>query len=229
MQIRKEVGRRVQGDNPAGVQGRSPWEVQSKTALWRWITTARAHDPDQSTTWRLSPMAEGKEAWVLRQRLKLTVAILLGCVGCDQASKMAAVAYLKNAPPIHYLWDLVRLCYVENTGSWGGLGSHLSEGARWVFFIVLPVLFLLVVCGMLLSRRPMPLAEVVCLSLILAGGLGNTLDRLSQGHVIDFLYIGYAGIGTNIFNVADMALLFGTIGLVAWLSWRGGEDPDATN
>jgi signal peptidase II len=66
----------------------------------------------------------------------------------------------------------------------------------------------------------MPPLRFVALVLVLAGGVGNQLDRVLQaGLVTDFINLGVGPLRTGIFNVADVAITCGAIGLIA--SWRG--------
>lgn len=51
--------------------------------------------------------------------------------------------------------------------------------------------------------------------LVIAGGLGNLIDRAAHGYVVDFLWVGIPNvIGTNIFNIADIAIMIGVITLI---------------
>ena len=56
---------------------------------------------------------------------------------------------------------------------------------------------------------------VWCYSLVIAGGIGNLIDRAIYGYVVDFLWMGIPnGLGTNIFNVADVSIMIGVITLL---------------
>ena len=59
---------------------------------------------------------------------------MLGCIGCDQATKAAAQHYLETAGTLSYLGDFFRLQYAENTGAMLSLGGDLSETWRFVIF-----------------------------------------------------------------------------------------------
>ena len=75
---------------------------------------------------------------------------------------------------------------------------------------------------MLVAKWNMPLANFVALVLVLAGGIGNVIDRvLHNGLVTDFLNLGIGPVRTGIFNVADMVLVIG--GLALLLTCRGGD------
>jgi signal peptidase II len=133
--------------------------------------------------------------------LALAVCIL------DQACKWWAVRWLLPHGPL----DLgpLRLIYSQNQGGWGGLGSGLSSHWHTFWLIGLPALVLLW-AGHNLFKAPAQLSRAsVGWALVLGGGLSNLLDRVVRGYVVDYAYIGYGGIGTNIFNLADTLLLIG--------------------
>lgn len=68
----------------------------------------------------------------------------------------------------------------------------------------------------LLLKRRLPRSEFLGLSLILGGGLGNLIDRLLRdGHVTDFLNVGFGSLRTGIFNVADAAITTGALLVLA--------------
>jgi signal peptidase II len=148
--------------------------------------------------------------------------ILISCVGCDQTTKALAKNHLSQAQPISYLGDILRLHYMENVGAFLSLGSSLSAQAR---FWVLCVLTGSAVAGMLafiLIKRSLCPSFVAGLSLIIAGGIGNLIDRVfNNGAVIDFMNIGIGGLRTGIFNIADVAIMAGALTLIFF-----GSRPD---
>ncbi|WP_299462046.1 signal peptidase II [uncultured Gimesia sp.] len=151
-------------------------------------------------------------------RYTLLLACLLFCVGCDQYTKKIAVEKLKFEPPITYFNNTFRMEYAENTGAFLSVGSHLSKPIRFFMLVVANAAFLIIVTGMLVFRWQMPLVQFIALSLLLAGGIGNLIDRVFlNGIVIDFLNIGFGPLRTGIFNVADMAITGGA--LLMLLSW----------
>jgi hypothetical protein len=80
-------------------------------------------------------------------------------------------------------------------------------------------LFLALIAGLMLMRRPAGRAQHLAIVLLLAGGIGNLIDRMfHDGLVIDFLNVGIGPVRTGIFNVADMAIMAG-FGLL--LLYRG--------
>lgn len=145
--------------------------------------------------------------------------IIFVTVGLDRITKIVAQNTLRFSFPISYLDDFVRFEYAENTGAFLSLGSGLSEPVR---FILLGVGVTVLLAGMLLyivRTRSLRLPEVIVLSLIAAGGVGNLYDRLTVGYVVDFVSMGFSGLRTGIFNVADVAITTGIL-LFLWLRVR---------
>ncbi|EDL58169.1 signal peptidase II [Gimesia maris] len=156
-------------------------------------------------------------------RYTLLIACLLFCVGCDQYTKKIAVEKLKYEPPLTYLNNTFRMEYAENTGAFLSVGSRLSKPVRFFLLVVANAAFLILVTGMLVFRWQMPLVQFIALSLLLAGGIGNLIDRVFlNGIVIDFLNIGFGPLRTGIFNVADMAITGGA--LLMLFSWFFTKD-----
>lgn len=96
---------------------------------------------------------------------------------------------------------------------------------RNAFFLVLPSLFLVGLMVHTVANARVNRWELAGAGLLVAGGAGNLIDRARFGYVQDFLYLGYGPIGTNIFNVADMAILAG-IGLLLVGPYLKGKAPE---
>jgi signal peptidase II len=140
---------------------------------------------------------------------------LLCCVGCDQAAKTAARAYLTSGVTESFLAGSLRLQLVENPGSFLSLGASLPEDMRFMLFTgAVAVLLISLVCVSLFAKRLGPWG-FVALALVAGGGISNLIDRLIySGRVTDFLNVGLGSLRTGIFNVADMAILTGVLLLV---------------
>ena len=144
----------------------------------------------------------------------------------DQWSKHWAEATLKHYPPIYYWNGFFQFRYAENSGAWGSLGATWPEPVRQTFLVIFPSLLLLFFLGHLLLSKNINLAKNVAYSCILAGGIGNLVDRIRYGFVVDFMYMGTDSIHTNIFNVADMSIMTG-LGLAIIISYREGKTQSA--
>lgn len=140
---------------------------------------------------------------------------LVSCVGCDQATKAVAKEYLPRNGVLSFAHDTFRLQYAENKGAFLSIGSSLPEKARRLIFTVGIGTIVLGILGYFLFVPALPHATTISLSLIAGGGLSNLIDRIAYGgYVIDFLNIGLGSIRTGIFNIADVAIMAGTISLL---------------
>lgn len=138
--------------------------------------------------------------------------VLVSCIGCDQVTKQLAVAQLKGQPARTYWGGTVRLEYAENPGAFLGLGGQLPPAARWVMTVVCNGIMTAVIFMLLVARRQVSLATFAAAALLLAGAVGNLIDRMRcDGLVIDFLNLGVGPLRTGIFNVADVAITAGAI------------------
>lgn len=140
----------------------------------------------------------------------MILVICLISVGIDQGTKWYASEYLPKFEMTSYWSDLLRIGYIENTGAFLGLGSGMSDAAKfWIFVCAVGV----VLCALLiyiLRTKTQTAFGLTSLILIFSGGISNFYDRaLNNGAVIDFLNVGIGSLRTGIFNVADMAIMLG--------------------
>jgi len=153
--------------------------------------------------------------------------VLSTCIGCDQATKYLATKTLKHRPRQTYCADTLRLEYALNSGGCLSLGGDLSPRARWWIFIAFNSLLTAGLCTYLIRGHQISLPLFVALIAVIAGGLGNLIDRVfNQGLVTDFINIGIGPVRTGIFNVADIAITGGAIVallLSLWPSRKAGS------
>ncbi|MBJ6726187.1 signal peptidase II [Geomesophilobacter sediminis] len=136
---------------------------------------------------------------------------LICCVGCDQVTKSIARKSL-GSEPLSYLGNLFRLQYVENPGAFLSLGAGAQEQTRFLVFTVFTGVFLAALVGYVLVSRRATRAEVIAVSLLAGGGVGNLIDRvMNHGRVVDFLNLGIGPVRTGVFNVADVAITVGAL------------------
>ena len=146
-----------------------------------------------------------------RKRIALVVVILAACVGCDQRSKYLAREHLRGSDGISLLADTVRLDYTENQGGFLGLGAFLPAPWRAAVFTVGCSAAIAVILSYTLAAVRAGYFQVLGLSLICGGGIGNLIDRWAYGYARDFLNVGLGPIRTGIFNVADVAIMTGCL------------------
>ena len=137
-------------------------------------------------------------------------------ISCDQYTKHLAKEHLMFQMPKTYLHNTIVLEYAENTGAALSLGDNLSKSLSFWLLSVVPLLCLVgLFVYVVLKIDGFSRLKTISLSLILAGGLGNIIDRLVYDrHVTDFMNLGIGSLRTGIFNVADMCVTGGVIGLL---------------
>lgn len=164
----------------------------------------------------------------LNIKLCRLLGLLIVVAGIDQWSKVYAVEHWKDQPRQSYLNDLFRIEYAQNEGAFLSLFAGLPEAARFWILTVCNGLLLLGVAVYLLRSRQLDRWTFWALGLVVAGGVGNLIDRARFGYVIDYFNLGIAlgdrEIRTGIFNVADMAITAGFIMMVPML-FRGEAQP----
>ena len=148
---------------------------------------------------------------------------LLGLVVAttDQLTKWWIVQRFANDPwPVqNVLGDVVRLTYSLNTGAAFGLFRDQNGIFAIIALIVVPIIL------WALSRvGDVPVARL-SLGLLLGGTLGNLLDRIRSGAVVDFIDVGLGDARWYTFNVADSAFVVGTALMVGYLLLWGDEEP----
>lgn len=144
-------------------------------------------------------------------KLALWAAIITVAIALDQYTKYLAVTLLK---PIgtYPLWEGVfHFTYVENRGAAFGM---LSD-KRWVFMILSTIAVLGIIIYLVVRCRQTPLFEGMMLAMIAAGGIGNMIDRIKVGFVVDFL--DFTLINFAVFNVADSFVTVGAALMIVYL------------
>ncbi len=125
-------------------------------------------------------------------------------VGADQISKFLVSAnFTTDMAPIPVLGGLFNFHYTEN----GGAAWSILEGNTW-FLIAITILIMIVCIFMLIKKTYDSKIMFWALSLVLAGGVGNLIDRIARGGmVVDFIEFGF--IDFPIFNIADISVCVG--------------------
>lgn len=156
------------------------------------------------------------------RRIAITTFLLLACIGCDQATKTIALRELPSRSPVALVGEILHLHYAENSGAMLGIGSELSHSVRFLLFVVFAGTAMAMLLAFIIFFKGLNTTEIVSLSLILGGGMGNLLDRLFRsGNVVDFMIIAIGPLRTSIFNFADLMILLGLALLLATrLPWR---------
>lgn len=127
----------------------------------------------------------------------------------DQASKHWAVATLQPYQP-NPVMPLLNLTLAYNTGAAFSFLSSAGDWHRWFFTAFSGMMSVFLVVWMVRTPKR-DYVQLGGISLILGGALGNVIDRILLGHVIDFIDLYYAHYHWPVFNVADSAICIGAV------------------
>ncbi len=149
------------------------------------------------------------------------LAIIAATVLVDQATKIWADATLGYAEPVPLL-PILTLFRVNNTGI---AFSLLADSSAWLMTLLPIVVSAIVIVFWARTHEGGRLAAVG-FALILGGAVGNFIDRLRFGYVIDFLLLHFGDRTLFVFNLADVALTVGPALLLLVYLWPGSTTPD---
>src|SRR5688572_20675940 len=143
----------------------------------------------------------------------------------DQATKALVIGTVKTQDAIALL-PILDIVYLENTGAAFSILAQASGWQRW-FFILLALGVSLALMIWLRRIRADQTLLAVGLSLVLGGALGNVIDRVMHGYVVDFIYFNWRSWDFPAFNVADTAISIGAgcLLLDAFLERGHGKEP----
>jgi signal peptidase II len=145
-------------------------------------------------------------------------ALALAVLTLDQWTKSLAVKHLAHESPVPLVGRALYLTYVQNTGTAFGLLS--GAGAYLVAIAVLAVVFIVGYWGYLGRRSGPPNPWLTCgLALPLGGAIGNLIDRIRLGYVVDFIDFRV----WPVFNVADSAITVGAFLIGYYYFFRHDE------
>lgn len=154
--------------------------------------------------------------------------LVVALVGCDHATKIVAKITLEGGAPRVIIPGALDLVYTENRDTAFSLLHALTSPAKGPLILLMASLGIAAVSvAWWKRRRAARLLEHTAFALVIAGALGNILDRFQRGYVVDFIHIRY----WPVFNVADVAVCAGgvLVGIVLMrLRSRGdaGRDGD---
>lgn len=145
----------------------------------------------------------------------LLLAALAGTiVTLDQATKLYIHTQFYLGESLTVINDFFNITYVRNTGAAFGIFRDAGETFRNLFFLSMPPLAMIVILSILWGVKDTDRLQVFALGNVFGGAVGNYIDRLRFGFVIDFLDFHYQHRFTwPAFNVADMCIV-GGVGLL---------------
>lgn len=145
----------------------------------------------------------------------MIIAFLVAVIAviADVLSKWAVVEYIKPQGAVTLIEGILDFTYVENRG----MAFGLLSGHRWVFMVFTVVLLIAIAAFLFYYRREANLWLKIACGLVMGGGIGNMIDRVSLGYVIDFIDFCAFDFWVWVFNVADACVCVGVFMLAIWL------------
>ena len=144
-----------------------------------------------------------------RNRILLCIAVILGGIFLDQLTKLLAVKFLMPVHSVRLIPGVLNLTYVENTGAaFGMLKNH-----RWVFMVTSSLAIVAMGIYLFAKKPEKKILADLSLAMIISGGIGNMIDRLYLGYVVDFIDVSPL-FEFAVFNGADSFVCVGAALLV---------------
>ena len=148
---------------------------------------------------------------------------IAGIVAADQFTKFLTVANIALYEDVPFIPGLLQLTYVQNTGA----AFSSFEGQQWLFALIFLIFTALIVREYRKPSMGFTQLEWWCIAAIYGGGLGNMIDRVRLGYVVDMIETTF--VVFPVFNVADCFITCGCILLMTHLIlfnkefWKDGK------
>lgn len=140
----------------------------------------------------------------------------------DQLTKLWAVDVLKDGESIKLIGNFLRLTYAENKGA----AFSILQNQLW-FFIIATVVMLGILSYMFFKTKNLTPLSRLSISMIAGGAIGNFIDRLRLGYVVDFIDVRFGSFyNFPIFNIADSFVVCGTILMIVLILFNKFEKSD---
>ena len=134
-----------------------------------------------------------------------------GIVAADQFAKFLTVANIALYEDVPFIPGLLQLTYVQNTGA----AFSSFEGQQWLFALIFMIFTVLIIQEYRKNTMGFTAFEWWCIAAVYGGGLGNMIDRVRLGYVVDMIETTF--VVFPVFNVADCFITCGSILLMAHL------------
>ena len=155
-----------------------------------------------------------KKINIKNKKILIILFIILISICIDQIVKQIVIKNVFNSS-IQIIKGVLNFTYVENTGGAYGIGSN-----NILIFIIINIIILGILMKFAISKREeIDTISLIAISLIIAGGIGNLIDRVARGYVIDFIDINPV-FKYPVFNIADIFVVTGCIVIAIDLIYR---------
>lgn len=136
--------------------------------------------------------------------MNLIIILSIILLTIDQASKILIVKFLDINNSIELIKSFFYLTYTHNTGA----AFSILTGQR-IFLIIIALLILIILFKYIRKNKISNKIETIAFSLVIGGSIGNLIDRIIRGYVIDFIDVKIFGYNFPVFNLADTFIVIG--------------------
>ena len=139
--------------------------------------------------------------------IALAIGIVLAVI--DQVIKYLVVSNIDENQVVPVITNVLNFTHIHNEG----VAFGMFDGMRWIF-VALTLVLLVAIIGIMFKKRPNGKMFYVSVALIVGGGIGNLIDRVFFGYVIDYISLSFF---PPICNFADYCITFGTALLMIYI------------
>ncbi|MDD3192285.1 MAG: signal peptidase II [Oscillospiraceae bacterium] len=133
-------------------------------------------------------------------------------VGLDQLFKYLTITHLQPLGSVPLIDGVFHLTYVENFGAAGGI----LQGKQLLLIVVTSIVLVILLAALLFKKIPGRFLPWM-VGLVIAGGIGNLIDRIFRGFVVD--YLDFCWIHYPVFNFADCCVVVGVLAIAVYVFW----------
>lgn len=151
------------------------------------------------------------------------ISISFAIVALDQATKLMIHTQFNLGEKKIIIPGFFNITYIRNTGGVFGLFSQSNDVIRLLLFLILPVLAFVLIVSIIHKLELKQKYQLLAFSGIFGGALGNYIDRIHFGYVVDFLDFHYKGQSWPAFNVGDICIVVGVISAIAIIYTTEGK------
>ncbi len=150
-------------------------------------------------------------SFLRKEEKNLVFVLSLIIVILDQVTKYAAIKHLKYQKPIVIIEDFLQFNYVENRGAAFGI----LQGRRVLFLIITITVVLLISFYLVKYYNQMNTITRVSFAMLIGGAIGNLIDRIRFGYVVDFISVKLINrYDFPVFNIADISVVISTMFII---------------
>ena len=150
----------------------------------------------------------------IHKKYPLTIVVSLSVIILDQCTKYLIIKSFALHQSLDLIEHYLTIVHIRNKGIAFGLLAEQGGGTRTIFLIITSLLAIAFIFYLLSSLKDRQTYATVTLALILGGAIGNLIDRIRWGEVVDFIYVHWYQYYWPAFNCADSAISIGLVLLI---------------